>query len=88
MNPNQLFEAAYQPMVDLFRANMRSCGALRIDHVMALLRLWWCRPESPPPRGLHLLSGQRSAGDPGLESHRNQCLLIGEDLGTVPEGST
>lgn len=50
MNPNQLFEAAYQPMVDLFRANMRSCGALRIDHVMALLRLWWVPPGEPTPK--------------------------------------
>ncbi|MEA7515218.1 4-alpha-glucanotransferase, partial [Salmonella enterica subsp. enterica serovar Virginia] len=32
---------AYEPFIDLLRANMQNCGALRIDHVMSLLRLWW-----------------------------------------------
>ncbi|MFQ2292577.1 4-alpha-glucanotransferase [Aeromonas enteropelogenes] len=87
MNPNQLFEAAYQPMVDLFRANMRSCGALRIDHVMALLRLWWVPPGESAAKGAYIYYPVNDLlGILALESHRNQCLLIGEDLGTVPEG--
>ena len=88
MNPNQLFEAAYQPMVDLFRANMRSCGALRIDHVMALLRLWWVPPGESAKGAYIYYPVNDLLGILALESHRNQCLLIGEDLGTVPEGST
>jgi 4-alpha-glucanotransferase len=31
---------AYEPFIDLLRANMQNCGALRIDHVMSVLRLW------------------------------------------------
>lgn len=87
MNPNQLFEAAYQPMVDMFRANMRSCGALRIDHVMALLRLWWVPPGASAAKGAYIYYPVDDLlGILALESHRNQCLLIGEDLGTVPQG--
>ncbi|MGL5294910.1 MAG: 4-alpha-glucanotransferase [Aeromonas sp.] len=87
MNPSKLFEAAYQPMVDLFRANMRACGALRIDHVMALLRLWWVPPQASAAKGAYIYYPVNDLlGILALESHRNQCLLIGEDLGTVPEG--
>lgn len=87
MNPIKLVEQEYQPMVDLFRANMKSCGALRIDHVMALLRLWWV------PRGANAGAGayvyydvDALLGLLALESQRNNCLIIGEDLGTVPDG--
>lgn len=87
MDPVQLQRKEYQPIIDLFRSNMAHCGALRIDHVMALLRLWWV------PRGQGAETGAYVSypvhdllGLLALESHRNQCLIIGEDLGTVPDG--
>ncbi|MAA95520.1 MAG: 4-alpha-glucanotransferase [Rheinheimera sp.] len=88
MHPYQLFSQAYQPMIDLFRSNMQDAGALRIDHVMALLRLWWV-PKSAENAGggayvyypiMDLL------GILALESQRQQAVIIGEDLGTVPDG--
>ena len=86
-SPDQLYKNGYQPWIELLQANMSHCGALRIDHVMALLRLWWV-PEGQTADGgayvyynvydmLNILA---------LESVRNQCLVIGEDLGTVPDG--
>ncbi|MDX3774564.1 4-alpha-glucanotransferase [Chromatiaceae bacterium AAb-1] len=88
MYPYQLFRQAYQPLVDLFRSNMQHAGALRIDHVMALLRLWWVPKTAENAGGgaylyypvLDLL------GILALESQRQQAVIIGEDLGTVPDG--
>ncbi|WP_026959124.1 4-alpha-glucanotransferase [Aliagarivorans taiwanensis] len=87
MDPAKLEEQAYQPMIDLFRSNMRSCGALRIDHAMALLRLWLVPVEDDASKGAYLYYPiEDLLGILALESHRNECLIIGEDLGTVPDG--
>ena len=70
----------------LIRDNMRYYGALRLDHVMSLCRLWWVPSGRSPSDGayvhyplydlLTVLS---------LESARSSCLVVGEDLGVVPE---
>ncbi|WP_409420357.1 4-alpha-glucanotransferase [Pseudaeromonas sp. ZJS20] len=87
MDPSKLLEAQYQPMIDLFRSNMRSCGSLRIDHAMALLRLWWVPPGASAAKGAYIYYNVNDLlGILALESVRNQCLIIGEDLGTVPDG--
>ncbi len=85
-DPEALVRRAYGPFIELMRDNMRHFGALRLDHVMALHRLWWV------PRGLAATEGgyvhyplRDLVGIVGLESERNHCLVIGEDLGTVPD---
>lgn len=86
-NPVALKMQAYKPFVDLVRANMRHAGGLRIDHVMGLQRLY-CIPEGSPPADGAFISYPIDdlIGILALESHRNRCLVVGEDLGTVPEG--
>jgi 4-alpha-glucanotransferase len=71
----------------MVRANMRHAGGLRIDHVMGLQRLY-CIPEGSPPSDGAFISYPIDdlVGILALESHRNRCLVVGEDLGTVPEG--
>lgn len=88
MYPYELFRQAYKPMIDLFRANMRDSGALRIDHVMALLRLWWVPKGSVSAgEGAYLYYPIMDLlGILALESQRQQAVVIGEDLGTVPDG--
>lgn len=88
MYPYQLYCQAYQPFIDLLRANMRDAGALRIDHVMALLRLWWV-PKSADNAGggaYVYYPIEDLLGILALESQRNKAVVIGEDLGTVPDG--
>lgn len=84
-DPNVLIDRAYEPFIEMLRANMSHCGALRIDHVMSLLRLWWIPADESAQAGAYV----RYPVDDllavlALESHRQQCMVIGEDLGTVP----
>lgn len=86
-HPHKLREAAYGPFIQILRANMRHAGALRIDHVMGLMRLYWVPPGEKACQGAYV----RYPFDDllavlALESVRNKCLVIGEDLGTVPDG--
>lgn len=86
MDPETLYQQRYQPIIDLFNSNMQSAGALRIDHVMALLRLWWVpKGEDAKFGGYVYYPVDDLLGILALESHRHQSLVIGEDLGTVPD---
>ncbi|AEP30212.1 4-alpha-glucanotransferase [Brumicola nitratireducens] len=86
MDPIKLYEQAYKPIIDLFASNMHASGALRIDHVMALLRLWWVyRGDHASKGGYVCYPVEDLLGILALESQRNESLVIGEDLGTVPE---
>ena len=86
MDPRKLYEQGYQPIIDLFASNMASSGSLRIDHVMALLRLWWVvKGDNAKDGGYVYYPVDDLLGILALESHRNQSLVIGEYLGTVPE---
>ena len=86
-NPSRLRTLAYQPFVEMLRANMRHAGALRIDHVLGLKRLFWVPHGTRPAAGAYIrYPFDDLLGLVALESVRNRCLVIGEDLGTVPKG--
>ncbi|MEG3133694.1 4-alpha-glucanotransferase [Rouxiella sp. T17] len=86
MDPNVMKAKAYQPFIDMLRANMSSCGALRIDHVMSLLRLWWIPKSQKADKGAYVSYPLDDLlAVLALESHRHQCMVIGEDLGIVPK---
>lgn len=86
MDPHVMTARGYQPFIDLVRANMASCGALRIDHVMSMLRLWWIPYGETANFGAYVYYPVEDLlAILALESQRNQCMVIGEDLGTVPK---
>jgi len=85
-DPLALEQDRLQGFVRLIRDNMRYYGALRLDHVMSLFRLWWVPAHQSPQGGayvhypLHQLMTVLT-----LESDRARCLVVGEDLGVVPD---
>jgi (1->4)-alpha-D-glucan 1-alpha-D-glucosylmutase len=84
--PARLREAEYAPFIATLRRNMRATGALRIDHVMGLLRLYWVPAGASADQGAYVrYPFDDLLGILALESHRQSCVVIGEDLGTVPD---
>ena len=86
-HPRALWEEGYRSFIELVRANMRHAGGLRIDHVMGLQHLYWVPQGEMPSAGAYVRYRMKDLiGILALESHRHGCLVVGEDLGTVPEG--
>jgi 4-alpha-glucanotransferase len=70
----------------LIRNNMRYYGALRLDHVMGLFRLWWVAAGFSPTEGAYVhYPLQQLLTVLSLESARGACVVVGEDLGVVPD---
>jgi (1->4)-alpha-D-glucan 1-alpha-D-glucosylmutase len=85
--PRRLKESGHEPLIATLRANMARAGALRIDHVMGLSRLWWVPAGMRADQGAYVrYPVDELLGIVALESHRNRCMVIGEDLGSVPDG--
>jgi len=85
MDPAHLRATGFKHFIQVLRENMSRCGALRIDHAMSLMRLWWCPPGTTADHGAYVYYPfEDMLGLLSLESYLNQCAIIGEDLGVVP----
>lgn len=86
-SPRGLAASGFAPFIETLRASLRHVGGIRIDHVMGLSRLWLV------PEGASALDGAYVAFPSetlfrlvALESWRHGAIVIGEDLGTLPDG--
>ncbi len=85
MIPEKMKETGYELFIETMRKNMRYGGALRIDHALALFRLYWVPHGMSPADGAYVRYPARDLlRITALESVRNKCMVIAEDLGTVP----
>lgn len=85
MDPDALRADGYRYLAAALRQQLRYARVLRLDHVMALRRLYWIPDGLPATEGVYV----RYAEDEmfavlTLESLRAHAAIVGEDLGTVP----
>ena len=86
VNPVALRPSRYELLIQLLRKNMRFGGAIRLDHVMALCRLFWIPKGKSASEGTYVhYPFEDLLAIIALESHRSKTVVIGEDLGTVPD---
>ncbi|MBD3688886.1 4-alpha-glucanotransferase [Nanchangia anserum] len=83
--PDTLEAQGYAPLRDMVRRLARMGGALRLDHIMGLFRLWWIPQDADTPAdGTYLrYRFDHMVGVMALEAARAGCVVVGEDLGTV-----
>lgn len=86
-DPYAMARSGQHVMRRILRSLMRHAGALRIDHVLGFGRLFLVPAGGVPRDGVYLRQSAKSFCDAlAAESAAHRCLVIGEDLGTVPEG--
>jgi 4-alpha-glucanotransferase len=82
--PDRLADLGYAPFRDLIRRLLRHAGALRVDHIIGLFRLWWIPEGEPPDRGTYVRYDHEALiGILALEAQRAGGVAVGEDLGNV-----
>jgi 4-alpha-glucanotransferase len=78
---------SFEPYRDMLRASMRYAGAIRLDHVLGLKRLYLVPHGFGADNGVYVqMPFEALLAATALESVAHRCVVIGEDLGTVPEG--
>jgi 4-alpha-glucanotransferase len=88
-HPERLAEAGYRPFRDVIHNVLAHADGIRVDHIAGLWRLWWIPPGHPPSEGTYVhYDADALLGILALEAHRASAMVVGEDLGTVPDEVT
>lgn len=86
-SPHSLASNGYRAFIEMLRASLKHAGGVRIDHALGLSRMWLVPEGSSPTAGAYVRYPLRDMMRLlALESWRHRAIVIGENLGTVPEG--
>jgi 4-alpha-glucanotransferase len=86
VNPVALEQRQFEPYRQMLQASMRFAGAIRLDHVLGLKRLFLVPRGMRPDQGSYVeFPFDALLAVTAQESWHHECIVIGEDLGTVPE---
>lgn len=87
LQPERMRAEGHRYFAQCVRHHMRHARYLRIDHVMALHRLYWIPEGADATEGVYVgYPAEELHAVLSLESHRSRTVVVGEDLGTVPAG--
>lgn len=85
--PMALQRTGFAGFIGTVRSAINHAGGIRIDHILGLNRLWVVPHGQPSKNGAYLTYPLDDyLRILAIESHKKQAVVIGEDLGTVPEG--
>ena len=84
-SPSGLRAAAYRPFIQMLRAAMAHAGIIRIDHILGFNHSFWV-PECGAPGGYVGYPLEPLLALIRIEAARAGCIVVGEDLGFVPQG--
>jgi 4-alpha-glucanotransferase len=86
-SPHGLQNSGFSGFIEMLRHALRHAGGVRIDHVMGLMRLWVIPIGMRSAEGAYLrMPVEDLMRLVALESYRHQAVILGEDLGTLPQG--
>lgn len=86
-SPLAMAAGGFAAFLEMLRAGLRHAGGIRVDHAMGLQRLWVVPQGAGPAEGAYLhYPVEDLVRLLALEAQRHRALVIGEDLGTLPEG--
>ncbi|WP_334143661.1 4-alpha-glucanotransferase [Rhabdothermincola sp.] len=86
IQPDASRAQGHRHVAECLRHHMKVAGMVRLDHVMQLHRLYWVPEGLGATRGVYVrYPRQELFAVVAIESVRNSCLVVGEDLGTVPD---
>ena len=87
-SPQELRNSGYSFYIEILRRSMKNAGALRLDHAMHIMRLFFNIDKTNRhfAGSFVYMNMDEMLGIIALESHLHKCLIIAEDLGTVADG--
>lgn len=86
-SPAALSATGFATYIQLLRSALQDAGGIRVDHVLGLRRLWVVPNGAEPKCGAYLRYPLTDLLRlTAIEAHRASAVVLGEDLGTVPEG--